>query len=119
MLKGVQQMQETTITTIAKNIKKYRLLNQLTQEQLASKLNMDTQYYAQVERGERKFTLEKVILACQVLRVNIQDIIEIPIIEQRHDKETLKKIQNYLDGANDSQLFLIEKFITEILPYIK
>ena len=80
---------------------------------------MDTQYYAQVERGERKFTLEKVILACQVLRVNIQDIIEIPTIEQRHDKETLKKIQTYLDGANDSQLFLIEKFITEILPYIK
>lgn len=112
-------MPETTTITIAKNIKKYRLLNQLTQEQLASMLNMDTQYYAQVERGERKFTLEKVLLACQVLHVNIQDIIEIPKNEQRHNEKSLQKIQTYLETATDSQLFLIEKFITEILPYIK
>jgi len=111
-------MSESTVKTIAKNIEKYRLLNQLTQEELASMLNMDTQYYAQIERGERKFTLEKVILVCQVLHVNIQDIVELPQIQERHNKEALKTILTYLEKATDSQIFLIEKFITEILPYV-
>ena len=43
---------------ISNNIKKYRLLNNMTQEALAEQLGLDTQYYAQLERGERNFTLK-------------------------------------------------------------
>ena len=53
-------MEQNSLSTIAKNIKKYRLLNNMTQEELAQKLFLDTQYYAQLERGKRNFTIEKI-----------------------------------------------------------
>lgn len=52
-------MEKKTQTSIAENIKKYRLLNNMTQKELSEKLFLDTQYYAQLERGERNFTIEK------------------------------------------------------------
>ena len=39
-------MKNKTTNSIAQNIKKYRLLNNMTQEQLANALYLDTQYYA-------------------------------------------------------------------------
>lgn len=54
-------MKEKNNNPISQNIKKYRLLNNMTQEELAGKLYLDTQYYAQLERGERNFTIEKII----------------------------------------------------------
>lgn len=46
-------MKKKNTNTISQNIKKYRLLNNMTQETLAGLLDPDTQYYAQLERGER------------------------------------------------------------------
>ena len=53
--------------SISNNIKKYRLLNNMTQEMLAEQLGLDTQYYAQLERGERNFTLKRLIRLCSIL----------------------------------------------------
>lgn len=52
-------MKRKTPDSIHQNIRKYRLLNNMTQEELAEKLDLDTQYYAQLERGERNYTIEK------------------------------------------------------------
>lgn len=62
---------------ISQNIKKYRLLNKMTQEALAEKLDLDTQYYAQLERGERNFTIEKIVKICSIFNIGIENIIEI------------------------------------------
>ena len=51
----------------------------MTQEQLAELLDLDTQYYAQLERGERNFTIEKIIRLCNIFHVGIEKIIEIDI----------------------------------------
>lgn len=52
-------MNEKVMIQVHENIKKYRKLNNMTQEKLAAALEMDPQYYAQLERGERNFSLEK------------------------------------------------------------
>ena len=62
-------MKKNTANSISQNIKKYRLINNLTQEELAGKLNLDTQYYAQLERGERNFTIEKIINLCSIFHI--------------------------------------------------
>lgn len=112
-------MSEEDIRTIAENVKKYRLLNHMTQEELAEKLDMDTQYYAQIERGERRFTLEKIIKVCRVLNVNIQDIVDISQTQRDVSYETKKHIIEFLDNATENQIFLIDKFINEIIIYIR
>lgn len=112
-------MENNTINQISKNIKKYRQLHQLTQESLASQLHLDTQYYAQLERGERNFTLEKIISVCKIFDIGIDDIVE---IEPPHSESTNAQLQDIIammEPLSSSQLLLVEKFIREIIPYTK
>ena len=103
--------------SISKNIKKYRLLHNLTQEQLAEQLGLDTQYYAQLERGERNFTIEKIASLCSIFHISIQKIVEI----EEHTENTdvlLSEIQGQLKTLNYHQLVLLQKFITDVIPYM-
>lgn len=114
-------MKNASNNSIAKNIKKYRLLNHMTQENLAQKLYLDTQYYAQLERGERSFTIEKILLACSVFHVGIEDIIEIDVPDEKNSEFNILKDRVFaqIELLTYSQLQLVEKFINEIIPYCK
>lgn len=105
--------------SISQNIKKYRLLNNMTQEELAGQLDLDTQYYAQLERGERNFTIEKIIRLCSIFHIGIENIIEVIPTEEQDTKPLLDSIIPELKKLSYTQLNLVEKFITEIVPYIK
>lgn len=107
--------------SISKNIKKYRQLNRMTQEELAGKLFLDTQYYAQLERGERNFTIEKIALACSVFNVGIEDIIELDTTytETNDTASIISEISEQLAPLTQSQLLLVQKFIKDVVPYCK
>ncbi len=62
---------------IAENIRKYRKLRRLTQADMADKLMIDVQYYSQLERGKRNFTIDRIIDSCEILDVRIEDIVHI------------------------------------------
>lgn len=108
-----------TENSISQNIKKYRLLNNLTQEELAGRLDLDTQYYAQLERGERNFTIEKIIRLCSIFHIGIENIIEIGPTKEQDTKQLLENLLPVLNTLTYSQLSVVEKFISEIVPYIK
>lgn len=112
-------MKKRIPNSIHQNIKKYRLLNNLTQEELAEKLDLDTQYYAQLERGERNFTIEKIIRLCSIFHTGIENIIEVDSKENQDTADILQKLMPRLESLSYSQLTLLEKFIDEILPYVK
>lgn len=112
-------MKKKAPDSISQNIKKYRLLNNMTQEELAGQLDLDTQYYAQLERGERNFTIEKIIRLCSIFHIGIENIIEVIPIEDQDTKPLLDSIIPELERLSYTQLNLVEKFITEIVPYIK
>ncbi len=106
-------------SSISQNIRKYRLLNNMTQEQLAERLSLDTQYYSQLERGERNFTIEKIAALCSVFHIGIEKIIDIGQDTSENTDEMLSKIHSQIKPLNYKQLALIEKFIEEIIPYIE
>ena len=114
-------MNQNISLSISKNIKKYRQLNRMTQEELAAKLFLDTQYYAQLERGERNFTIEKIALACSVFNVGIEDIIELDVAHSPASDTTsvISEINNQLAPLTQSQLLLVQKFIKDVVPYCK
>ena len=93
----------------------------MTQEELAGKLFLDTQYYAQLERGERNFTIEKIALACSVFNVGIEDIIELDASQEniRETSSIISEITNQLAPLTQSQLLLVQKFIKDVVPYCK
>lgn len=110
-------MKQNILEQIPQNIKKYRLLNKMTQADVALALNLDTQYYAQLERGERNFTVEKIILLCSVLNVEINNIIEIAPASNHATPATRMRINDLVNSLSESQLLLIEKIIYDIIPY--
>ena len=105
--------------SISNNIKKYRLLNNMTQEMLAEQLGLDTQYYAQLERGERNFTLKRLIRLCSIFLFFFEDIIEIESSDKQDTSELRKEVSEQLKSLSNTQLRLVERFISEIVPYVK
>lgn len=114
-------MNQNISLSISRNIKKYRQLNKMTQEELAGKLFLDTQYYAQLERGERNFTIEKIVLACSVFQVGIEDIIELQDLKSGDSAAdtSINEIIAQLHTLTHSQLLLVKKFISDVVPYCK
>ena len=112
-------MKDSTSHSISRNIRKYRLLHNMTQEELAGQLQLDAQYYSQLERGERNFTIEKIVRLCRLLHVGIEDIIEIGPDNAPDTDDALERISRLLVNLSPSQLAILEKFITEVLIYTK
>lgn len=105
--------------SIAQNVKKYRLLNNMTQEDLAQHLNLDTQYYAQLERGERNFTLQRIINVCSLFHIGIEDIVNVPCTDTDETRKLQQILSEKISSLNYVQLLSLDKFIEDIVPYIK
>ncbi|MCR5684233.1 MAG: helix-turn-helix domain-containing protein [Lachnospiraceae bacterium] len=113
---------ERLYKNVSKNIKKYRLLNNLTQAQLAELLSLDTQYYSQLERGERYFSLDKIAMSCSIFNIRIDDIIKLDTDEQESPdegkrQELIVDITDNLDKLSSKQLQILTRYMNEILPY--
>lgn len=104
--------------TISMNVKKYRLLNNLTQSQLAELLFLDTQYYSQLERGERNFTIEKLILLSDIFQVGIDKLITTYSYKEVDNSDMIQKICSQIPSLTTSQLKALDRMITDILPFI-
>ncbi len=114
-------MEKKTQNSIANNIKKYRLLNNMTQKELSERLFLDTQYYAQLERGERNFSIEKIAMICSLFHIGIEDIIELESDADAFNdtKKLLQDLTLSLSGLSYSQLLIVQKFLEEIVIYVK
>ena len=112
-------MQKKVQATIAENIKKYRILNNMTQKDLAEKLFLDTQYYAQLERGERNFSIEKIAMICSIFQIGIEDIIEIEVPATDDTSELVSSVTVKLSTLSRPQLVVLDQFISTILLHIK
>ena len=68
------------LSSIGKNIRKFRLMKKLRQEDLAEKAGLSTNYIGAVERGEKLPSLETFIIIVNALGVSadmvLSDVIE-------------------------------------------
>lgn len=106
------------MNSISQNVKKYRLLNKMTQEVLAELLDLDTQYYAQLERGERNFTIEKLVRLCGIFHIGIENLIEVDVSTQAASDELTDKLTSQIKTLSSTQLIIVEKFISDFVPYM-
>ena len=114
-------MDELTVV-IGKNIRKYRKLKGLTLEQLAEILETETNYLGQCERGERRFSLDKLVDIIKYFGVTANDIITLPNKRKRKNKENnpyLQEINNLLEYCNDNQLAVVLNMLKESVPCLK
>ncbi len=110
-------MREEEYKEIADKIRNYRKLRDLTQDQMAFELDIDTQYYSQLEQGRRHFTLERVVDCCKILNIKIEDIVSSPAPNEARAEEIRKDINKKLTGASCKQLMLIEKIVDSVKAF--
>lgn len=108
---------------IGKNIRKYRKLKGLTLEKLADVLETETNYLGQCERGERRFSLDKIIDLIEYFGITANDIIPAPSnIEDNRNKEKnvyLNEINELLNTCSDNQLAVVLNMLKESVPFLK
>ena len=86
---------------IGKNIRKYRKLKGLTLEKLAEVLDTDTNYLGQCERGERRFSLDKLMDLIEYFGITANDILPVPATQRRHPWENDPENNPYLREINE------------------
>ncbi|MCE5227007.1 MAG: helix-turn-helix domain-containing protein [Porphyromonadaceae bacterium] len=64
------------INIVAKNIKKYRGIKNLTQEQLAELSDLHRTYIGSVERAERNLSLENLERIAKALKISPKDLLD-------------------------------------------
>lgn len=105
---------------IGGNIRKFRTLHQMTREQLAEALNLDTAYLGQCERGERQLGLNKTIEVIRFFSITPNDIIPAGVEWKNvHKAKYLEEIERLLEGCSDNQLFAVLRCITLLLPFLR
>ena len=107
---------------MGKNIRKYRKLKGLTLEELADVLETETNYLGQCERGERRFSLDKIVDLIEYFGVTANDIITLPIQKEVHNKEKslyMQEIQALLNNCSDNQLAVVLNVLKESVPFLK
>ena len=107
---------------IGKNIRKYRKLKGLTLEKLAEVLETETNYLGQCERGERRFSLDKLVDIMEYFGVTANDIISLPTTSDTKNKEKslyVQEIHGVLDSCTDNQLAVILNVLKETVPFLK
>ena len=55
---------------LGERVRKQRILNQLTQEQLAESAGISTSFVGHIERGEKKASIETIVALCNALEVS-------------------------------------------------
>ena len=60
---------------LGKKIRSLRLTNQLSQAELAESIDVSTNYIGQIERGDRKPSLETLVSLCEVLHTSLDYIL--------------------------------------------
>ena len=107
---------------IGKNIRKYRKLRGLTLEKLAEVLETETNYLGQCERGERRFSLDKLVDLIEYFGITANDIIPASGKGNGRSREKsvyLREINELLGPCTDNQLAVILNMLKESVPFLK
>lgn len=87
-------------TNLGKRIKEERLKLNLTQEQLSEFVDISTSYMGQIERGERKVTLDTLVRISNRLNVSIDFLLKDSI--NIDSDNFLNQIKQLFDGKTTS-----------------
>lgn len=101
--------------SIGKNIRKYRLMKKLRQEDLAEKADLSTNYIGAIERGEKIPSLETFILIINALGVSA-DMILADVTEKGYIVKDSMLAQK-LDKISNEDRVMIYDVIDTILKH--
>ena len=74
---------------LGERVRKQRILNQLTQAQLAEKVGVSTSFIGHIERGEKKASTETIVALCNAMEITptvlLQDSLSDAVLKSQND----------------------------------
>ncbi|MDD3224818.1 MAG: helix-turn-helix transcriptional regulator [Clostridium sp.] len=107
----------TNYTIIGMRIKNERLKFNLSQEKFAELINLSAVFIGQIERGERKMSIETLIKISTHLHVST-DYLIFGNTNKSDNFNNKNKLYELISHCSDKQVKLIGDIIKSILPYI-
>lgn len=65
----------------ANNLRRYRRMHDISQEQLAIDAEMSRSYVSGVERGERNISIDNMSKLAKTLKVDLKDLLDVTLFE--------------------------------------
>lgn len=103
---------------IAKNVRHLRELHNLTREKFCEALNYDINYWGSIERGERPINIQKMLEICEFFKIGLDDLVNIKTADVLPEAK-LEPLFDKLRNCTATQIAVVERFLDDILPYVK
>lgn len=100
-------------TVIGERIKKYRLLNNLTQSDLSDKIGVTDKYISLIERGHTKISLPRLAKISNALKVDITVLLK--NVDDYSEDYLSSDIIARLSKMSPKTKKLVHKIITDII----
>jgi transcriptional regulator with XRE-family HTH domain len=100
---------------LSQKIMHYRKLHDMTQKELATIIGVDAVHIANIEKGRKGISLDKLVLLCRRFNIELSDIL--PIGEQNDDElrsEWINEIIDAIHTLDTQQLGLVKKMVRSI-----
>ena len=105
----MKENKENTLKVIGQNIKRIRLLKNLTQEGLAEKLDKSINFISLIERGESGISIATIIDICNILDIEPNSLFNgIVNYSNTKDKVIVDSISSLASDDKDIVINLIE-----------
>ena len=112
----VEESQEKLIESISKNISKWRKRNELTQAQLAEKLNIETETISRLERGKHLPSLVTLHKIADQFSISIAELLVDPTLVFENDVIIIARMLSELSLEDREFVF---KLFEQICTYQK
>lgn len=97
---------------IGNKIQKYRIENNLTQDNLAELINSSQTYISEVEAGKHRLFFDTVVAIVQALNISVDKLIA--DFDDSNNESTLQEILNDIRGMSAKQLELLRDNINTL-----
>lgn len=101
-------------TNIGKNIRKFRLSADISQESLSMSAGLNPSYIGILERGEKCPTIDTLYKICEALGISVCEILNFEENEHTSESEAKFRIEKVLDKLPASKQIKIAEIIESL-----
>ena len=106
---------------IGEHIRNARTKAEMTQAAVAEKLNISLTHYGQLERGDKKFTLDMLGDACELLNIPLEDVVigalelSRPSPESASEEDKIAYLNSLIKGRSPQTVDVVTEVVESII----
>ncbi|MEM1804555.1 MAG: helix-turn-helix transcriptional regulator [Nanopusillaceae archaeon] len=109
------------MTNLHKSLKKYRVLNDFTQKEIADKLKIQQPTYSNYENGRREPDIKTLIEIANIYNINLDELVNRKINKEPTKKEVLfksevhKEVYELINELDTEELYMLKGYIERLI----